>query len=806
MKKFLICLFSALVAIGAVNAKKMSDLKIYINPGHGGYTSNDRPITLEFFASGDTAGYWESKSNLYKGLHMYHILDSLGAKVYLSRIKNTEADDRDLYNISSEANRLGVDLFFSIHSNAGESTNFPLMLYREQTRGVPRYPENVTLSNIHWDNLYSSKLAIWTRHSRYVEGDINFYWNSWKTGLGVLRQLYVIGLLSEGSNHEHRPEAFRLMNDDYLWLEAWHFVRSIMEYYNTEDRFVTGNVAGIVYDNNNIREKDLKIKFTAHDRDKYAVVNGAFVELLDANGNVVQKRTTDNFHNGVFVFRNVKPGQYKVRTSHENYYTEEVPVTVEADKVTYNDMPMVMKRPGNLQVTSFSPENNATEVSCSSKLSMTFNYDIDVESFEKGFNITPEIDGGYYFKYSDSYKKVEVIPNISLVKQTEYVVTLAKDIKSADTYNSDPTLGADNVFKFNTADYDVYEMIASYPTDGGTVDYRKPVLEFRFDSRINQTGYAEKFVVKDEAGKVVPFNTRSCKFNQLSNGYGNAVLALNTNLVPGAKYTVTVDEMLRNTENLPLGVTYVFNFTAVDNGLDKDGELMDDFERTTVMFTGDEENSKGLKAKPTCSRSTADKLFDKSSAKLGYSFANFREGEAYWTYNEPNETPVQVANGDVIGLHVNGDLNNHELYIGLSGGSDTKYFKICNTDFKGWKYFTVPVEGLLDDLTYHFIGFKLVQTESPAAQIGNFCVDNMMIVKNSNSIDGITADNSGISIEAAGGKIVITTDAPSVNTLYDMLGRIIIRTTNSEIEAPAGVYVVKVATSDNTVAKRVVLQ
>ena len=119
----------------------MKDLKIYINPGHGGYTGDDRPIQLYPFEHNDTLGYWESKSNLYKGLHMYHILDSLGTKAYLSRIKNTQADDRSLSGISAEANKLGVDLFFSIHSNAGEDVNYPLMLYREQTEGTPRYPE-----------------------------------------------------------------------------------------------------------------------------------------------------------------------------------------------------------------------------------------------------------------------------------------------------------------------------------------------------------------------------------------------------------------------------------------------------------------------------------------------------------------------------------------------------------------------------------------------------------------------------------------------------------------------------------------
>lgn len=125
MKRIFLLILAALAVASGADAKRMSDLKIYINPGHGGYTSNDRPIHIYPFAANDSAGYWESKSNLYKGLHMYHILDSLGATPYLSRIKNTEADDRSLSGIAAEANQLGVDLFFSIHSNAGENVNYP---------------------------------------------------------------------------------------------------------------------------------------------------------------------------------------------------------------------------------------------------------------------------------------------------------------------------------------------------------------------------------------------------------------------------------------------------------------------------------------------------------------------------------------------------------------------------------------------------------------------------------------------------------------------------------------------------------
>ena len=60
MKRLLAILLLALCIVPAIEARHMSDLKIYINPGHGGYTSNDRPIRIHPFEQNDTNGYWES--------------------------------------------------------------------------------------------------------------------------------------------------------------------------------------------------------------------------------------------------------------------------------------------------------------------------------------------------------------------------------------------------------------------------------------------------------------------------------------------------------------------------------------------------------------------------------------------------------------------------------------------------------------------------------------------------------------------------------------------------------------------------
>ena len=63
MKKYII-LLSAFALIAVCNAKDLTGKKIYINPGHGGYDSNDRNVPTIPFAAGDNNGFYESSCNL----------------------------------------------------------------------------------------------------------------------------------------------------------------------------------------------------------------------------------------------------------------------------------------------------------------------------------------------------------------------------------------------------------------------------------------------------------------------------------------------------------------------------------------------------------------------------------------------------------------------------------------------------------------------------------------------------------------------------------------------------------------------
>ena len=178
-------------------AQSLTDLRICIDPGHGGHESDDRFIA--------ETGFWESESNFEKALFLNSMLENLGATVILTRIGNDDdvTDDPSLSQRVAIANANNSDFFHSIHSNGYQGTaNYTLMLYREVI-GQPVSPEAVDMCNIMAPEIYSTNRTI----TQYVSGD--YSWLAYN--LGVLNGLDMPGTLSEGSFHDYIPESWRLM-------------------------------------------------------------------------------------------------------------------------------------------------------------------------------------------------------------------------------------------------------------------------------------------------------------------------------------------------------------------------------------------------------------------------------------------------------------------------------------------------------------------------------------------------------------------------------------------------------------------
>ena len=91
---------------GMASARGLKGKTIYLNPGHGGYTTGDRPTATINYEYMDTMSFYETRSNLWKALETAKHLKHDGAKVIMSRTKcgivTKEQMEKGILNENSE--------------------------------------------------------------------------------------------------------------------------------------------------------------------------------------------------------------------------------------------------------------------------------------------------------------------------------------------------------------------------------------------------------------------------------------------------------------------------------------------------------------------------------------------------------------------------------------------------------------------------------------------------------------------------------------------------------------------------------
>ena len=356
MKRYL----SLFVALVCVAMYAFSAQKLYINPGHGSYTGDSRPMgTIAYpLKNGlpDTLGFYESNTNMWKSLYLYEKLNATGKySLKMSRWK-TGGSQNGTYNkalstIANEAANWG-GYFISIHSNAateGTTTNYLLLIHRGYNNSATN-SGSIPFEKAIWKRMFKINEQGFEYNSHYsmtsmnIKGGLSM--NGWD--YGVLRHSRP-GTLSEGYFHTYQPARHRALNPDWCCQEGVRYFRGIQDYFGF-GKETKGYIMGAV----RTKEKSLNQTYYksagSAGNDKYAPINGAKIVLRDADNNVIKtncypyvKRmkknqdyyTTDGNYNGVFVFENLKPGKYTIYVHAKGYkdYTKELTVT--ADETTY---------------------------------------------------------------------------------------------------------------------------------------------------------------------------------------------------------------------------------------------------------------------------------------------------------------------------------------------------------------------------------------------------------------------------------------------------------------------------------------
>lgn len=349
--------------------------KVYINPGHGSWGPNCRPMATINYAAGDTLGFFESNTNLWKAFMLETKLKAAGFEVKMSRRASggsgTNEYNKALSTICSEAENYGADYFISIHSNAGPDgsdgsfANYPVILYRGYT-GEPKVTNSDKMAKKCMARLYDifyttpknknggggpEPTTYYSPSNPRVVGDLSFYNTSSTYGyLGALKH-EIPGFLSEGYFHTYSPARHRALNPDWCREEGIRYYRGIMDYYGKAGEKV-GYILGYVRSKTETFSHTHYVPYPSSN-DIYKPINGAKVVLRNEKGEVIKcncypyvKRmlkdqdyyTTDHNYNGIFMYENLEPGKYTISVHANGYKDYTGTVTVTADKTIYPEI------------------------------------------------------------------------------------------------------------------------------------------------------------------------------------------------------------------------------------------------------------------------------------------------------------------------------------------------------------------------------------------------------------------------------------------------------------------------------------
>ncbi len=337
MKKIYSLILLLCVTLGASAASKT---KLYVNPGHGGYTSNDRQtamptvngVKLPEGSNGynNSNCFWESSGNTYRALGIqYFWTKRVNSYVKLSRSTNTQSGDLTLSTIASQSNSYG-GYFMSLHTNAGNSSaNYVVVMCRAKSKSDYSAYNATSLSMskaaANWHDYV--KLTNVTYSTPRGMTDRNFYGGS---GLGVLNTNTAPGYLAESWFHDYRPEAFRLCSEAYNYFLAWQLMRAYLETPGLDGVNIYPIIVGDIRDLS--KGNGYSGSYAARGRDKYLAINGATVTLVNVNTGGSKSFTTDNFNNGFYAFYDcVEGATYDITVTKDGYKTVTQRVTVGAD-------------------------------------------------------------------------------------------------------------------------------------------------------------------------------------------------------------------------------------------------------------------------------------------------------------------------------------------------------------------------------------------------------------------------------------------------------------------------------------------
>jgi N-acetylmuramoyl-L-alanine amidase len=224
----------------AVNltAQNLTGKRVYIDPGHDGFGSNDRNVaTINFNTNTNGNGFYESVANVDKGLELRRLLQAKGATVGMTR--TTTPEPVALAARPAMANAFNADAYVSIHSNAHDGmVNHPLALWDDRSNPIHPQTQKLALDMVWW--IADNPLTSWSSSSRT---------NARAGQFGAVLTNQMAAALTEDTFHDYRPETHRYLSLSYNHMISFNHLRGILRFFNINPELhPTGIIIGWVKD------------------------------------------------------------------------------------------------------------------------------------------------------------------------------------------------------------------------------------------------------------------------------------------------------------------------------------------------------------------------------------------------------------------------------------------------------------------------------------------------------------------------------------------------------------------------------
>lgn len=682
-----ILLILFLLVSGYVSAQVtgLSGWKLFIDPGH----SQTENMGLY--------NYSEAEKNLRVALALKNILESQTdiGEIYSSR--TTDEDYISLEGRTTLANEMGVDFYYSIHSDAGSpSVNSVLTLYggwRSNGVTVEKTPEGGAAFGDILNVDLSGAMRIPTRGNwadrNFYDGIVDNHTNQWPY-LYVNRTTNMASLLSEAGFHTNPGQQQLNLNAEWKKLEAFSAFRSLLEFLEI-DRPDIAVITGIISDSETglpANGVNVTIGDKQYTTDSYESLFNQYIA------------DHDELHNGFYWIEGLTPGEeVNIMVNSDEFQSKTVTHTVStnpngrtSENLNFVDIELVSVVPA--VITGIEPSDQLNALIPGTDVVLEFSRKMDQTSVEQSVSISPGVN--LSFTWPDEFTLVVNTDNLEF--DTQYSVTIDGEVAMNSVTgqlfdgDADGIAGGNYQFDIKTSPADVTppQLVDYSPSAGSPAESTNPFIRLVFDEELKESSVdaVDLNLTVDGSDELIPGTVKHCVVKEQS-----VIHFFPTdNLMDNTDYTLQVgaglQDIFGNTAE-----AFTVNFSVSAKNISS-STMIDSFDSGIFEWWNPQSSgsTSGINTELTSRTHEVERVVltegSTGSMKLSYGWDEFATNPYIRLYLPPgsSQNTNRFGPDDVLEVFLFGDGSGNEFRFMIKDGNSTYEASPWYTvDWKGWK-------------------------------------------------------------------------------------------------------------------------